>query len=50
MKSAGNFWFEYHDARNETAHTYNRDKAAAVCNLAASFWQEARDLLKALEQ
>ncbi|GBR74165.1 nucleotidyltransferase [Candidatus Termititenax aidoneus] len=42
-------WFEYHNARNETAHTYNSDKAAAVYSLTAEFLKDAQNLLKVLE-
>jgi nucleotidyltransferase substrate binding protein (TIGR01987 family) len=43
-------WFAYHNARNETVHTYNSAKAETVYSLAVSFLQDAQDLLKALEQ
>ncbi|MBI4351163.1 MAG: nucleotidyltransferase substrate binding protein [Elusimicrobia bacterium] len=43
-------WFKYHAARNETAHTYDPAKAAAIFALAAPFAADARSLLKILEQ
>jgi nucleotidyltransferase substrate binding protein (TIGR01987 family) len=42
-------WFEYHNARNETTHTYNSDKAEIVYNLADQFLQDALNLLRNLE-
>jgi len=43
-------WFKYHAARNETAHTYDPDKAAEIFALAAPFAIDARKLLQVLEQ
>lgn len=42
-------WFEYHDARNETAHTYDEDKAQQVFEAAQKFLADAKELLKNLE-
>lgn len=42
-------WMEYHDARNETAHTYDEDTAQDVFQTASSFLADAKKLLQALE-
>ncbi|MHC4511099.1 MAG: nucleotidyltransferase substrate binding protein [Planctomycetota bacterium] len=42
-------WMEYHDARNETAHTYDENTAADVFETAHPFLADARKLLEALE-
>ncbi|MBL7186694.1 MAG: nucleotidyltransferase substrate binding protein [Phycisphaerae bacterium] len=42
-------WMEYHDARNETAHTYDENTAADVFETAHQFLADARGLLQALE-
>ena len=42
-------WFAYHDARNETAHTYDQAKAQAVFEAAQNFFTDAVKLLKNLE-
>ena len=42
-------WMEYHDARNETAHTYDEGTAEDVFETAQQFPVDARKLLKALE-
>ncbi|NJL27818.1 MAG: nucleotidyltransferase [Thermoanaerobaculia bacterium] len=42
-------WFDYHRARNETSHTYNRATALEVYETAKSFAPDARRLLTALE-
>ena len=42
-------WFEYHDARNETAHTYDRQKALEVFAAAQKFLSDAKELLSNLE-
>jgi nucleotidyltransferase substrate binding protein (TIGR01987 family) len=44
-----NSWMEYHDARNETAHTYDENTAEDVFETAQKFLADARDLLEALE-
>ncbi|MBI4802047.1 MAG: nucleotidyltransferase substrate binding protein [Elusimicrobia bacterium] len=43
-------WFKYHSARNETAHTYDPDKASEIYRLAAPFAADARKFLEVLEQ
>lgn len=43
-------WFEYGDARNLTAHTYNEDKAEIVFKQAVQFVDDARYLLEQLER
>ena len=42
-------WMEYHDARNETAHTYNESTAEDVIETAHQFLADAQKLLQALE-
>jgi len=42
-------WMEYHDARNETAHTYDEDTAQDVFQTASNFLADAKKLLQALE-
>ena len=44
-----NRWMEYHDARNETAHTYDENTAEDVFEAAQNFLADARGLLEALE-
>jgi len=43
-------WMEYHEARNETSHTYNEAIAREVFAVAVKFLPEAKGLLKALEE
>ena len=42
-------WMEYHDARNETAHTYDESTAEDVIETAHQFLTDAQKLLQALE-
>lgn len=42
-------WMEYHDARNETAHTYDESTAEDVFETAHHFLADAQKLLQALE-
>lgn len=42
-------WFEYGDARNMTAHTYDEDKAQVVYEAAIRFVSDAQYLLRRLE-
>ena len=42
-------WMEYHDARNETAHTYDENTAEDVFETARKFLVDAQKLLQALE-
>ncbi len=42
-------WMEYHEARNETSHTYDEDTAEDVLQTAREFLADAEKLLKALE-
>jgi nucleotidyltransferase substrate binding protein (TIGR01987 family) len=42
-------WMEYHDARNETAHTYDEDTAEDVFETTRIFLGDAKKLLQALE-
>lgn len=43
-------WVEYRDARNETAHTYDNDKADDVFNVSLNFVKDAKQLLLILEK
>jgi len=43
-------WFEFNDARNESAHAYDEEKADLVYKVALKFETEAKSLLKALEK
>ncbi len=43
-------WFEYGEARNITAHTYDRAKADIVYEVAIRFRDDARYLLSQLEE
>ena len=42
-------WFSYNRSRNETAHTYDADKAGDVYASARRFVKDAKALLKTLE-
>lgn len=42
-------WMEYHDMRNETAHTYDDDTAKEVFESAIKFLKDAEILLKNLK-
>ncbi len=42
-------WFDYGDARNITAHTYDLDKAKIVYEAATRFIVDAKELLERLE-
>jgi len=42
-------WMEYHDARNETAHTYDENTAEDVFETAQKFLIDAQKLLQAIE-
>lgn len=42
-------WFEYLEARNETSHTYDPDKASGVLESARAFYSDAAALLTALK-
>ncbi len=42
-------WMEYHDARNETSHTYDEETAEDVSETAGKFIRDAKAFLKALE-
>lgn len=44
-----NQWMEYHDARNETAHTYNEDTAQDVFETSLRFLGDVKKLTNALE-
>jgi nucleotidyltransferase substrate binding protein (TIGR01987 family) len=43
-------WFIYREKRNETAHAYDKEKADVVYKTALSFYPDAADFLKKLEQ
>lgn len=42
-------WIEYHEARNETAHTYNESTSEDVYAAAVQFINDAKDLLEVLK-
>ena len=42
-------WMVFHQARNETSHTYHREKAAAVVEMAPDFFVACDALLTALK-
>ena len=42
-------WMEFHQARNQTSHTYNRAIAQAVFDIAPVFVRQAEHLLAILE-
>ncbi len=44
-----NCWMEYHEARNETAHTYDKNTAQEIFEAAKKFLSDAKELLKNLE-
>ena len=43
-------WFDYHQARNETSHTYEVEAAEEVYEAAVKFAPDARALLTALKK
>ncbi len=43
-------WMEYHDAHNETSHTYDNDKADDVYKISLKFAEDAKQLLAMLEK
>ncbi len=43
-------WMEYHEARNETSHTYDNDKADDVYKVSIKFANDAKQLLSILEK
>ncbi len=43
-------WMAYHDARNQTSHTYNEDTAQSVFEEATEFVHDAKRLLRKLER
>ncbi len=43
-------WMDFHQARNQTSHTYNRAVAQAVFDLAPAFAAQAQQLLLKLEE
>ena len=43
-------WFEFAEARNQTAHTYNEKNAEYVYQVALTFLPEAENLLNSLEK
>jgi len=43
-------WMEYHDARNETSHTYDHDAADEIFQVAKTFFPDAERLSQALEE
>jgi len=43
-------WMEYHDARNETSHTYDQDTADDIFQVAQTFFSDAFELLQVLKE
>jgi len=43
-------WMEYHDARNDTSHTYDESRAVEIFEIAGSFSLDARKLLETLKK
>ncbi len=43
-------WFQYREARNQTSHAYDEDKAKYVFQVLAGFVQHAQFLLSQLDQ
>ncbi|HEV7396823.1 MAG TPA: nucleotidyltransferase substrate binding protein [Pyrinomonadaceae bacterium] len=43
-------WFDYHQARNQTAHTYEEETAKEVYQMAKKFAPDAHKLLRELEK
>ena len=43
-------WMEYHDARNQTSHTYDEETAQRVFEEATEFVHDVKQLLKILEK
>jgi len=41
-------WMEYHDARNDTSHTYDESRAIEIFEIANPFSLDARKLLETL--
>lgn len=43
-------WMKYHDARNETSHTYDQDTAREIYEISKTFFKDAEKLLVTLEK
>lgn len=43
-------WMKYHDARNETSHTYDQDTARKIYEISKTFFKDAEKLLVTLEK
>lgn len=43
-------WFSFHKARNETSHTYNKQKAEEIYKIALQFNPRAQALVKKLSE
>lgn len=43
-------WFQYREARNQTSHTYDEDKAQAVYNILSDFLQKAQFFINQINQ
>ena len=43
-------WMEYHDARNETSHTYDQDAAEEIFQVSRTFFPDGEKLLQAIEE
>jgi len=42
-------WMQYHDARNETSHTYDQDTADEIFKISKTFLSAGQNLLENLE-
>jgi nucleotidyltransferase substrate binding protein (TIGR01987 family) len=43
-------WMEYHDARNDTSHTYDEERAVEILEVVGPFARDARKFLEILEK
>jgi nucleotidyltransferase substrate binding protein (TIGR01987 family) len=43
-------WMEYHEARNETSHTYDQDAADEIFQVAKTFFSDAQKFTKSIEE
>ncbi|MFH1372097.1 MAG: nucleotidyltransferase substrate binding protein [Planctomycetota bacterium] len=43
-------WMEYHDARNETSHTYDEERTVEIFEVAGPFSIDARKFMENLEK
>ena len=43
-------WMEYHDARNETSHSYDQDAADEIFQVSKNFFPDSMKFLQAIEE